>query len=64
MTLIKIAGKNSPHLGRTRSEQAKNLMSDGWGNTGLSLEQLDKCKYLEKKTGKRYLTQPEIDRVK
>ena len=64
MVLIKVAGKNSNHLGKTRSEQAKNLQKDGWGPAGLSPEQADKCRFLERKHGKRYYTQPEIDKVK
>ena len=51
-------------LGKTRSEQARNLEKSGWGNAGLSREGMDKCKYLEKKYGKRFYRQTDIDGVK
>ena len=45
---IIIRGKNEQHkLGKTRSEQETNLRKE-WGFT-MSDEQLDKCKWLEKK---------------
>lgn len=50
-------------FGRTRYEQAKNLQREGWG-TGLTPEQMDKCKYLEKKRGKRWYRQIDIDHVR
>lgn len=52
-------------LGKTRSEQEKNLRKAGWGK-GLTDEQLDKAKYLEKKIGQKhsFLPQPVIDGVK
>lgn len=55
-------------FGKNRSEQEENLRKEGWGQT-LSDEQLDKCKYLEKKieeaTGARkgFLKQQHIDKV-
>jgi len=55
-------------FGKTRSEQEENLRKE-WGQT-LTDEQLDKCKYLERKlkekTGKEknFLGGHEIDRVK
>ena len=51
-------------LGKTRSEQEKNLRKEGWGKS-LTDEQLSKCKYLEKKTGMKYgvLSQPVINKV-
>jgi len=56
-------------FGKTRSEQEKNLRSEGWGYT-LSDEQLDKCEYLERKARdklgmkKNFFKQSEIDEVK
>ena len=49
-------------IGKTRSEQEKNLRKE-WGST-LSDEQLDKCKYLEKKGIKRFPNQADIAKVK
>ena len=55
-------------FGKNRSEQEKNLRKEGMHS--LTDEQLDKCKYLEKKveesTGakKTYLKQYNIDKVK
>ena len=52
-------------LGRCRSEIEKNLMKE-WGTAGLTGEQIDKCKYLEKKTGldQGFFDSGVIDRVK
>ncbi len=50
-------------IGKTRSEQAENLRREGWGTGGLSDEQIDKCKHLEKK-GTLFPSQAEIDQVK
>lgn len=56
-------------FGKTRSEQERNLRSEGWGRT-LSEEQFDKCKYLERKiknktgSSKNFLKPDQIDRVK
>lgn len=50
-------------FGKTRSEQAENLRREGWGTGGLSEEQLDKAKYLEKH-GTPFPTGSEIDKVK
>ncbi len=36
MALIKIANKNSKYLCKIRSDEAKNLASDGWGSGGLT----------------------------
>ena len=61
-----------PHgksLGKTRSEQEENMKNEGWGRT-LTDEQLDKCKFAEKKFKDKYgsdqnfLSQVIIDRVK
>jgi len=56
-------------FGKTRSEQERNLRSEGWGHT-LSDEQLDKCKFLERKTKEKlgadkiFFRPIDIDRVK
>lgn len=49
MANIIIKGKTS--IGTTRSEQERKLREAGWGGT-MTDEQLDKCKYLEKKIKK------------
>ena len=51
------------NLGKTRSEQQRNLKKEGW-SAGLSLEQEDKCRYLEKKFGKRWYRQEDINKVR
>ena len=67
MPNIIIKGKTK--LGRTRSEQEKNLRKEGWG-VSLSNEQLDKSKFLERKfkdaTGSKdnFLNQAAIDKLK
>ncbi len=52
-------------MGRTRSEHQENLKREGW-TAGLSVEQEDKCKWLERKLGvkDRFLKQREIDSVR
>ena len=56
-------------FGKTRSEQERNLRSEGWGRT-LSDEQLDKCKYLERRVKNKlgvekvFFKPDEIDKVK
>ncbi len=55
-------------FGRSRSEQEENLRKEGMAS--LTDEQLDKCKYLERKVEesvgakKTYLKQYNIDKVK
>lgn len=58
---IIIRGK-TPY-GKTRSEQESNLRKDGMGS--LSEEQLDKCKWVEKKTGvkKGFIKAVDLDKV-
>ena len=51
-------------FGKTRSEQAENLRKEGWGSGGLSDEQLDKTKFLEKRRGILFPHGAEIDKVK
>lgn len=46
MANIIIKGKSS--FGKTRSEQEANLRKEGWGG-GMSDEEVDKCKFLERK---------------
>ena len=60
MSNILILGKS---LGKTRTEHQKNLEKDGW-SAGLSREQVDKCKYLEKTNGKRWYRQEDINKVR
>ena len=52
-------------LGRSRSEIETNLRKE-WGSSGLTDEQIDKCRYLEKKTGldKGFFDTGVIDRTK
>ena len=52
-------------MGRTRSEHQKNLKKEGW-SAGLSAEQEDKCRYLERKLGikDRFLKLNDLDKVK
>lgn len=64
-----IIRRGKSNLGKSRSEQEENLRKEGWGST-MEDEQLDKCKFLEKKikeeTGatKTHLKQHHIDKVK
>lgn len=64
---IIIKGKHD-HFGKTRSEQETNMRKE-WGST-ITDEQLDKCKWLEKKrkehdgSNKNFIPGHEIDRVK
>lgn len=52
-------------LGRTRSEHQENLKKEGW-SAGLSAEQEDKCKYLERKLEikDRFLKLNDLDKVR
>ena len=59
-----MSGKSDPHivipdrkrrLGDTRSEQHENLVKEGWSG-GLSGEQAEKIKYLEKKFKNEFTT--------
>ena len=66
MANIIIKGKSA---GKTRSEQERNLRSSGFGST-ITNEQLDKCKFLEKKvkesTGSKnnFFSPMHIDQIK
>jgi len=61
--------KGKAGIGKTRSEQEENLRKAGWGGT-MTDEQLDKCKFLEKKireetgAGRIHPKQHHIDKVK
>jgi hypothetical protein len=60
-----IIDKNKSRLGKTRSEQAENLRRVYGGSGGISDENLDKLKHLEKKLGirKGFIPQADIDRL-
>jgi hypothetical protein len=63
--MVAIIIKDRPYrLGRHRSEQEKNLRKEGMAT--MTEEQLDKCKYLEKKAGFRrsFFDKREIDSTK
>ena len=49
--MVNIIIKGKSNFGKTRSEQAKNLQKEGWGQ-GLTDEQIDKCEFLERKIKK------------
>jgi hypothetical protein len=59
--LIKISGKNS--LGKSRSEFEANLHKE-WGSAALTHEQIDKCRFVEKHTGAKFVDSRIIDAVK
>jgi len=59
--LIIIKGRQ--RLGKTRSELEKNLRKE-WGSAALSPEQVDKCRYLERKTERAWQDSEVIDSVK
>lgn len=48
--------------GKTRVEQEKNLRKDGF--TGMSNENFDKAKWLEKKGIKGFVRQADLERIK
>ena len=60
-----IINKNKSRLGETRSEQAENLRKVYGGSGGISDENLDKLKHIEKKLEirKGFIPQAEIDRL-
>jgi hypothetical protein len=59
--LIIIKGRNN--LGRTRSEIETNLHKE-WGSATLTGELIDKAKFLEKKTGAKWIDSEHIEKVK
>lgn len=63
--MVAIIIKDKPyHFGQHRSEQEKNLRKEGMAT--MTEEQLDKCKFLEKKAGFRrsFFDKVEIDKVR
>jgi len=66
--LIKTSKSERRTLGRTRSEQETNLHKEGWHS--LTAEQLQKCKYAEKRakdelgSSENFMSQAIIDKVK
>lgn len=58
---IIIRGKTK--YGKTRSEQEENLRKDG--HTGMSDENFDKCKWLEKKAGIKsgFTSQNDLEKI-
>jgi hypothetical protein len=59
--LIIIKGRQ--RLGKTRSELEKNLRKE-WGSAALTSEQVDKCRFVEKKIGVNWVNSETIDRVR
>lgn len=63
-----ITGSKHDKFGKTRSEHEENMRKE-WGST-MTDEQLDKCKYLERKlkehsgSVKNFVRANEIDRIK
>jgi hypothetical protein len=57
--LIIIKGKNC-RLGKTRSEIETNLRKE-WGSSSLNQVQIDKCKFLEKRTGGKWFDSEIVD---
>ena len=63
--MVAIIIKNKPYrFGKRRSEQERNLRKEGMAT--MTEEQLDKCKYLEKKVGldRSFFDKSEIDKIK
>jgi len=58
--LIIIKGRN--RLGKSRSELENNLHKE-WGCASLNHEEIDKCKYLEKKIGAGWIDRSVISNV-
>ena len=50
------------NLGKTRSEQEEMIRKEGL--QGMSDENLDKCKFLEKKYGPGFWSEKELNRIK
>ena len=64
--LIKTSKTRESRFGRTRSEQCENLRKVYGGSGGMSDENLDKCKFVEKKLDIRqgFLSQSGVSQVK
>ncbi len=63
--MVAIIIKDKPYrFGKNRSEQEKNLRKEDMAT--MTEEQLDKCKFLEKKSGypRSFFDKSEIDKVK
>ncbi len=58
--LIIVKGKN--RMGKTRSETESNLHKE-WGSASLSHEEIDKCRFIERKTGAGWVDKSLIKRV-
>ncbi len=64
--MLIITSKTRHSLGRTRSEQCENLRKVYGGSGGMTDENLDKCKFLEKKLEMKqgFLRQSDVSEVK
>ncbi len=58
--LIIIKGRN--RMGKSRSETEDNLHKE-WGSASLSHEEIEKCRFIEKKTGAGWIDRELIKRV-
>jgi hypothetical protein len=58
--LIKIKGRN--RMGKSRSETEANLHKE-WGSASLTHEEIDKCRFIEKKTGAGWVDKELIKNV-
>jgi hypothetical protein len=58
--LIIIKGKQ--RLGKSRSELEHNLRKE-WGSAALSPEQVDKCAFVERKTGASWVDSELVDKA-
>ncbi len=56
--LIIIKGRS--RLGKTRSEIETNLRKE-WGTSALNREQIDKCAFVEKRTGGKWVDSEIVD---
>ena len=52
--LIIVNGRGRNRLGKTRSEIETNLRKE-WGSSRLTPEQIDKCKFVEKRTSAKWV---------
>lgn len=58
--LIKIADKHG--LGKSRAEIETNLHKE-WGSASLTHEEIDKAKFVEKKTGAKWVDKVTINKI-
>ena len=49
-------------MGKSRSETEANLRKE-WGSSRLTVEEIDKCRFIEKKTGAGWVDQELIKNV-